>query len=175
MLILDIWKDFKVLSPIILNPSYPPTSLADGLYGHKPLSFPPNRLQKCGRVNKCFLKDAVREKSIWRIPTSLNLNQISAALCWIFSSIKSVPASRKKGFYANCVLKKQEVGGIFVWSGSELWSLFKYSTLKLKTYSGCGWCPYQGLSNGTSLMQVYSGRTVPFLVPFQLASLWYKH
>jgi hypothetical protein len=38
----------------------------------------------------------------------------SAALCGIFSSIKSEPASRKKGFYTNCVLKKQEVGGIFV-------------------------------------------------------------
>jgi hypothetical protein len=27
---------------------------------------------------------------------------------------------------------KQEVGFIFVWSDSELWSLFKYSKLKLK-------------------------------------------
>ncbi len=31
---------------------------------------------------------------------------------------------------------------------------------KLKTYSDS--CPFQGLSNGTTLMQIQSGRTVPF-------------
>jgi hypothetical protein len=40
----------------------------------------------------------------------------SAAL----SSNKSAPANRKKGFYTIRVPKKQEVGGIFVFSGSEL-------------------------------------------------------
>ncbi len=30
---------------------------------------------------------------------------------------------------------------------------------KSKTYSG--WCPFQGLSNGTTLMKIQSGRTVP--------------
>jgi hypothetical protein len=57
---------------------------------------------------------------MWRIPTSRNPNQNNAALWQIFSSNKSVPANRKKGFYRNSVPKKQEVGGIFVWSGSEL-------------------------------------------------------
>jgi hypothetical protein len=45
---------------------------------------------------------------------------------------KSAPANRKKGFYTNHDPNKQEVGFIFVWSGSEPWSLLKYLKLKLK-------------------------------------------
>ncbi len=33
-----------------------------------------------------------------------------------------------------------------------------------KTY--CGWCPFQGLSSGTTLMQIQSGRTVPVPLTF---------
>ncbi len=36
---------------------------------------------------------------------------------------------------------------------------------KIKTFSG--WCPFQGLSNGTTLMQIQSGQTVPFKLPPQ--------
>jgi hypothetical protein len=51
---------------------------------------------------------------------------------FFFSSYKSAPANRKKGFCTNRVSKKQGVEGIFVFSDSELWTLFKYSRLKLK-------------------------------------------
>jgi hypothetical protein len=37
--------------------------------------------------------------------------------------------------------------------------IFKSEIKKLKTYSG--WCPFKGLSNDTTLMQIKSGRTVP--------------
>jgi hypothetical protein len=47
--------------------------------------------------------------------TSRNANQNSATLWRIFSSNKSAP-----GFYTNRVPKKQEAGGFFVFSGSEL-------------------------------------------------------
>ncbi len=56
----------------------------------------------------------------------------------------------------------RRIRGLFAWSGSELWTLIKYSRSKikkLKTYSG--WCPFKGLSNDTTLMQIQSGRTVP--------------
>jgi hypothetical protein len=36
---------------------------------------------------------------------------------------------------------------------------FKIKIKKWKTYSG--WCPFPGLSNGTTVMQIHSGRTVP--------------
>ncbi len=37
--------------------------------------------------------------------------------------------------------------------------IFKIKNEKQKTYSS--WCPFQGLSNGTTLVQIQSGRTVP--------------
>ncbi len=39
--------------------------------------------------------------------------------------------------------------------------IFKIKNKKLKTYSG--WCPFQCLSNGTTLMHIQSGRTVPLM------------
>jgi hypothetical protein len=61
--------------------------------------------------------------------------------------------------HANRDPNKQEVGFIVTWNSSELWTLIKYSKWKIKTYSG--WCPSQGLSIGTTLMQIQSGQTVP--------------
>ncbi len=58
---------------------------------------------------------------------------------------------------------KQEVGFIFAWSGSELWTVIKYSRSKIKNKKPIAfWCSFQGLSNGTTLMQIQSGRMVPF-------------
>jgi hypothetical protein len=65
---------------------------------------------------------------------------------------------------------KQEIGFNFAWSGLELWSCFKYSVLKLKNQKHIAvdvlfffffFCPFKGLSNGITLMQIQSGRTVP--------------
>jgi len=39
------------------------------------------------------------------------------------------------------------------------YQIFKIKNKKLKTYSGS--CPFKGLSNDTTLMQIQSGRTVP--------------
>jgi hypothetical protein len=41
--------------------------------------------------------------------------------------------------------------------------IFKIKIEKSKTYSGL--CPFQGLSNGATLMQIQSGRTVPLIDP----------
>jgi hypothetical protein len=41
----------------------------------------------------------------------------------------------------------------------QYFELFKSERKKLKNYSG--WCPFKGLSNDTTLMQIQSGRTVP--------------
>jgi hypothetical protein len=46
----------------------------------------------------------------------------------------------------------------------EVFSNIQDQNLKIKTYSD--WCPYQGLSNGTTLMQIQSGQTVTFKVIF---------
>ncbi len=44
----------------------------------------------------------------------------------------------------------------------EVFSNIQEWIRKSKTYSG--WCPFQGLSNGTTLMWIQSGRTVPLNV-----------
>jgi hypothetical protein len=70
----------------------------------------------------------------------------------VFLSNKSVPAHRKTGLDANRDLNKQEVEFIFHEAAQNLESfhIFKSKIKKSKTYSGL--CPFQGLSNGTTLM-----------------------
>ncbi len=93
----------------------PPPCLDHGLHVLKPRSFLPNRTPK------------MQER------TKPNTNQNRTALWRMFSSNLRAPANRKTGFYANHNQeKKQEVGFIFAWNNSELWSLFKYSRVKLK-------------------------------------------
>jgi hypothetical protein len=62
----------------------------------------------------------------------------------------------KKDFYTNRVPKKKEDGGFFVFGGSELWTLLKYSRSKLKNkkplavdvlFKACPMIPLSGWSN----------------------------
>ncbi len=41
------------------------------------------------------------------------------------------------------------------------YQIFKIKNEKYKSYNGL--CPFQGLSNGTTLMQIQSGQTVPLI------------
>ncbi len=85
-------------------------------------------LLKCGRDINYSL-----HYSSWVKSSKITQSKTNRAALWqIFSSNKSVPANRKTWFYANCDPNKQEVGFIFAWIGSELWSLFQYSRVKLK-------------------------------------------
>ncbi len=54
---------------------------------------------------------------------------------------------------------KQAAGWIHSFRTLNSCQIFKIKNQKSKTYSG--WCPFKGLSNGTTLMQIQSGRTVP--------------
>ncbi len=66
------------------------------------------------------------------------------------------------GHMQTVIRTSRRIRGLFAWSSSELWSCFRYSELKSKkskTYSVL--CPFQGLFNGTTLMQIQSGQTVP--------------
>jgi hypothetical protein len=49
------------------------------------------------------------------------------------------------------------------------YQIFKIKNKKLKTYSGR--CPFKGLSNDTTLMQIQSGRTVPLNI---YETLWFR-
>jgi hypothetical protein len=80
------------------NASNPPTSLADGLCVHKQ-SFQRTGLQKMQEVNILYLKASlVSPNGPWKT---------AVAVLWrIFSSNKSEPANRKKGFYTTRLPKK---------------------------------------------------------------------
>jgi hypothetical protein len=65
-----------------------------------------------------------REKNIWRIPTSPNPSQNSAALWQIFSSNKSAPANRKKEFYTNRDSNKQEGLDSFLYEAAQNFEVF---------------------------------------------------
>jgi hypothetical protein len=71
----------------------------------------------------------------------------------------------------------RRIGFNSAWSGSGLWSffkIFKSENKKLKTYSG--WCPFKGLSSGTTLMQIQSGRTIPLIWLTKVGSdcVWFE-
>ncbi len=59
------------------------------------------------------------------------------------------------------IRRSRKIRDLFAWSGwtLKLFQIFRTEIIKSKTCSG--WCPFQGLSNGTTLMQVQSGRTIP--------------
>ncbi len=87
-------------------------------------------LQNCRKVNICSL-----DYGSW-VEYFKNSNIAQSKPKWCspladFSTNKSAPANWKKGFYTNRDPNKQEVGFIFIWSGSEFWSLFKYAKLKI--------------------------------------------
>ena len=124
---MNYWKYLVLtLSRFTQKWILPPACLDHGLYGHKSQSFPLNRAPKMPEsqqlcfefriVSRIFQHPAIQNKKMKRI----------------FSANKCAPANRKKGSYTNHDPNKQEVGFIFVWSGSELWSIFIYSKLKLK-------------------------------------------
>ncbi len=88
-------------------------------------------LHKCGRDISCSLDCGLHVK---KNPSFRKPNQNRAALWRIFSPSNSAPANRKTGFYASREPNKQEVGFIFAWSGSELWTLIKYSRSNIKNW-----------------------------------------
>ncbi len=115
--------------------------------------FCPTVLQKCGRDNNWSLARK------WRIPTSRNPNQNSAVQSFggFFHQIK---VRQPRGYKP---WSDQAVGWIHIcmkWLRTlKSFQKFRTEIKKSKTYGG--WCPFQGLSNGTTLMQIQYGWTVP--------------
>ncbi len=111
-LILSNWKVFKVLSRLIQKASIPLSYSAHGLYVHKPKSIPPNRSPKMRESQQLFFGLRLVRKIIEETLKSRNPNQNSATLWRIFSSNKSDPANRNKGFYMYKPWSEQAKGWI---------------------------------------------------------------
>ncbi len=93
-------------------------------------------------------------------------NKILQSFGWL--SNKIAPANRKKGFYSiqTVILTSKSLIHVCIKRLRTLKSfqIFSPEIEKSKNYSGS--CPFEGLSNGTTLMQIKSGRTIPLLSRF---------
>ncbi len=66
-----------------------------------------------------------------------------------------------------CKPWSKQVGGWINFCMKRLKTLNSYQIFKIKNKESktfCSWSPFQGLSNGTTLMQIHSGWTVPLSV-----------
>ncbi len=74
---------------------------------------------------------------------------------WYLSRIFRARFGKKYRGLSTCKPWTEQAGGLeaILHEAAQNFEVFS------KTY--CGWCPFPGLSNGTTLMQIQSGRTVP--------------
>ncbi len=83
---------------------------------------------------------------------------------WCLSRIYGVRFGEKDRGLSTCKPWSEQAGRLEAFlhgaaQNVELLTNIQDQKKKLKTYSG--WCPFKGLSNDTTLMQIQSGRTVP--------------
>ncbi len=143
---MNFWKNFKVLSRFTQKWIQPSACTNHGLYGHKPQSFPPNHAPKMPQSQQLFFGLRLLNR-IFQHPAIQT--KIVQPFGGFFQKIKVRQPIGRKVSIKPWSKPVGEVGFIFVWSGSEL---------KLKNQKPC---PFQGLPNGTTLIQIQSGRTVP--------------
>ncbi len=90
---------------------------------------------------------------------------------WYLSRIFGSRFGEKDCGLSICKPRTEQAGGLeaFLHEAAQnfevILNIQNWNQNKLKTYSG--WCPFEGLPNGSTLMQIQSGRTVP------LNRLWY--
>ncbi len=93
---------------------------------------------------------------------------------WCHSCIFGACFSRKNHGLSTCKPWSKQDGGWIHFCMKRLRILNSYKIFKTnkksKTYSGC--CPFQGLYNVTTLMQIQSGRTVPLKI-LSIYTIWY--
>ncbi len=125
MSLLNIWKDFRVLSLFMQKWMQP---LLYGLYRILFSYWLAHFLWK-NPLKCCFILVWIAGR--WNsLLTSCNLKNN-----WCLSRIFGHGSAEKIGVWAhaNRYPNKQEVGFIFAWSCSELWTLNKYSRSKIKS------------------------------------------
>ncbi len=97
------------------------------------------------------------EKNIWR--NSNNLQSKPEYCNTFFHQIKLHEPLWRKESIQTVIRTSRRLHSIFIWNHSNIQS----ETKKSKTYSS--WCSFQCLSNGTTLMEIQSGQTVPLKEP----------
>ncbi len=69
----------------------------------------------------------------------------------------------------------QQVGGLdaFMYEATQNFKVFLKFKIKIKKKTFSGWCPFPGLSNSTTLMQIQSGRKVPLNIEMRYCQILY--
>ncbi len=133
------------------NASNPPTY--SGCMGTNRYLFHETALQKCRRANNCSLDygswvkclkntNNPQKNTIFSAWRQYSIIQTNGPQHW--ERRQNLRKWKDYGKYRKRDQNKQKVGFIFVWSSSELWSLFKYSKLILKNQIYSSWRPYSG-------------------------------
>ncbi len=147
-LILNIWYEFKVLSHFMQKWIQPLTCLDHGLHVLKPQFFPPNRAPKMRERHQLFFGLRLVSKEFQH---PANKTKIEQHFGGFFHQIKvRQPIGRQDSMQAVI-----HIGGWIHFCMKRLrtlksFQIFKSEIKNQKTYSG--WCPFQGLSNGTTIM-----------------------
>ncbi len=146
---LNIWKDFNVLSCLMKKWIQPPACSDHGLhrilssyFGLHTFIWWKNRPKCCSIL--------VWIAGCWNsLLTSHNPKNN-----WCLSCILGARFSRKDRGWSTCKPWSRQAGGWIHFCKKQLRTLNSYQIFKIKkTYSG--WCSiFQGLSNGTTLMQI---------------------
>ncbi len=120
-------KTSKFWATSYKNASNPPTYWNHGLYGHIPQSFPLNRAPKIWEIQQLFfgLRLVCREFHHSAIQTKIE------NFAGFFHQIKVRRPIGRKDSKQPVIPTSRRTRCIFVWSGSELLSLLKYSRTKL--------------------------------------------
>ncbi len=167
---MNILQDFKVLSRSMQKWIQTPACSAHGL--HRILSFywlaHCYLMKKSTKVQLFFGSDCGMVK-FFTLKSQPKGQLMSLPHFW-----GTVWRKRSRHEHMQTVNRtSRRIRGLFARSGSKKklnsYQIFKIKNKKLKTYSG--WCPFKGLSNDTTLMQIQSGRTVPLILALSFFSL----
>ncbi len=149
--LLNIWKDFEVLSRFMQKWIQPHARSDHNLH----------RILSSYWLAHFYLMKITAKVLLY---FGLDCGMLEFSRAVIQRSIDVSPA-----FLGTCKPWYKQAGGWIHFCMKRLRTLnyyqkFKIKNKKSKTYSG--WCSFQGLSNGTTLMQIQSGRTVPLILQF---------
>ncbi len=151
-----MWKDFKLLSRFMQIWIQPPACLDHGL--HRILSsYWLAHFYLMKNPPKCcsFL--------VW----IAGVTSCNPKNNWCLSCIFWARICRKDCGLSTCKPWSKQVGGWIHFCMNRLRTLNSYQIFKIKNKESktyISWSPFQGLSNGTTLMQIHSGWTVPLSV-----------
>ncbi len=108
-----------------------PTCLDHGLNMIKPRSFPPNRAPKMPERHLLFLRLRLMSKEYQHPAIQTKIEQHFGGFFHHIKVLLRQPIGRQDSMQT-VTRTSRRLDSFLQWSGSELWSLFKYSRVKLK-------------------------------------------